>query len=320
MEPPTQAELQIPSKLENRQVLDIAVVDGIAGAATSTSTSGGKHFAAVLLSENMLVIFDLASRTVVFRAKYNDATDNISHLYFVADRYLETPVSHQSGAPIAATTPANQSPTSNNETTLMGFLLLVETKLVQKGDTSKTTSASSKSISRAKHLRKLHLVQILQTQVTSRSKIEKRDKIEQLDALTFGEEQPKLVEFIRCKNVHGIPNYFTFLLTRERVKATGTLKLITVKIRWAPSHELKNEEHSFDHDIDGSREESKNPAKARGEPTDRAQSGSGASKWSLKFDCVTSLAPKIDNFKGEKNKPAYLNVIEAVDPALISAD
>ncbi len=65
MEPPQQAELQIPSKIENRQVLDLAVVEG------------AKH-AAFLFSENLLVIFDLANRTAVFKAKYSDATDNIS--------------------------------------------------------------------------------------------------------------------------------------------------------------------------------------------------------------------------------------------------
>lgn len=35
------------------------------------------------------MVFDLASRTAVFKAKYNDATDNISQLYFVAGRHLE---------------------------------------------------------------------------------------------------------------------------------------------------------------------------------------------------------------------------------------
>jgi len=79
----------------------------------------------------------------------------------------------------------------------------------------------------------------------SRSKIEKRDKIEQLDALTFGEETPKLVDFVRCKNNFGVPNYFAFLLTRERVKSNGALKLITVKMRWAPNEEHKND-NSFE--------------------------------------------------------------------------
>ena len=82
-------------------------------------------------------------------------------------------------------------------------------------------------------------MQIQQTQVTTRSKIEKRDKIEQIDALSFGEETPKLVDFVRCKNRYGVVNYFAFLLTRERVKASsGTLKLITVKMRWAPNDSI----------------------------------------------------------------------------------
>lgn len=33
---------------------------------------------AVLLNDNLLTIFDIASRTAVFRAKFNDATDSIS--------------------------------------------------------------------------------------------------------------------------------------------------------------------------------------------------------------------------------------------------
>lgn len=85
--------------------------------------------------------------------------------------------------------------------------------------------------------------------MTTRSKVEKRDKIEQLDALSFAEETPKLVDFVRCLNRYGVPNYFAFLLTRERVKSTGLLKLITVKIRWAPNDDSKQEENSFDNDI-----------------------------------------------------------------------
>jgi len=49
-------------------------------------------------------------------------------------------------------------------------------------------------------------------------------------------------------NKYGVPNYFAFLLTRERVKANGALKLITVKIRWAPNDDLKQEDNS-DNDL-----------------------------------------------------------------------
>ena len=78
------------------------------------------NYAAILFSESLIVVFDLALRTAVFKAKYNDATDSISQLYFIADKHLEAPI---------ATSPSN-------ETTLMGFFLLVETKMVQK-DTPK---------------------------------------------------------------------------------------------------------------------------------------------------------------------------------------
>ena len=255
------------------------------------------------------MVFDLASRTAVFKAKYNDATDNISQLYFVAGRHLEALPPTAQGAHAAASSPSS-------ETTLLGFLLLLETKMVQK-DTPKGKKGGEEqvSVSRAKHLRKLHLVQIQQTQVTSRSKIEKRDKIEQIDALSFGDETPKLVDFIRCKNRYGVPNYFAFLLTRERVKASGALKLITVKMRWAPNEELKQDDNSFDHD--DLREESKAAAagKAQAKDEGRASPAKGGflSKWKLKFDFVTSLGPKIESFRGDRQKPNYLNVIEAVE-------
>jgi len=99
-----------------------------------------------------------------------------------------------------------------------------------------------------------------------------------------------------------VPNYFAFLLTRERVKNNGILKLITVKIRWAPTEENKTDDNSFE-DQDG--EENKNA------PSSNKQAGKDESKWQLKFDYVTSLAPKIENFRAEKQKPTYLNVIEA---------
>ena len=76
---------------------------------------GAGKSAAILFGESLIVIFDLALRTAVFKAKYNDATDSISQLYFIADKHLEAP---------------------SSETNLMGFFLLVETKMVQK-DTPK---------------------------------------------------------------------------------------------------------------------------------------------------------------------------------------
>lgn len=79
--------------------------------------NGAKHVT-ILFSDNLLAIFDLARRTAVFKAKYNDATDNISHLYFIRDSYLEA-----------------------TDTTLMGFFLLVETKLVQKDSQAKRSAS-----------------------------------------------------------------------------------------------------------------------------------------------------------------------------------
>lgn len=138
MDHPQQVDLQIPVNLENRPVLDIAVMEDT-------------KQVAILFGDNMLTIFDLAARTAIFRTKYNDATDSISQLFYVAPRHIETPP----GAPL------NQSSQPTNETTLLSFLLLVETKLVQK-DTPKTKKGGEQqvSVSRAKHLRKLHLVQV----------------------------------------------------------------------------------------------------------------------------------------------------------------
>lgn len=81
MDHPVQAELQLPSKLQNRQILDFALLGDTASKA------------AFLFSENLVVVFDLALRTAVFKAKYNDATDNISQLFFIADKQLEAPTS-----------------------------------------------------------------------------------------------------------------------------------------------------------------------------------------------------------------------------------
>jgi len=114
------------------------------------------------------------------------------------------------------------------------------------------------------------------------------------------------VEFVRCLNKSGVPNYFAFLLTRERVKSNGALKLITVKMRWAPNEELKPEDNSFDQD---DQEETKAAGIKAQAKEDRSSQGF-QSKWKLKFDFVTSLGPKIENFWGEKQKPTYLNVIE----------
>ena len=65
MEHPQQIELQIPSKLDSRQILDVAIVRN-------------SKQVAVLLTDNLLTIFDITERTAVFKAKFNDATDSIS--------------------------------------------------------------------------------------------------------------------------------------------------------------------------------------------------------------------------------------------------
>ena len=54
----------------------------------NTLASQSKHVS-ILFSESLIVIFDLALRTAEFKAKYNDATDSISQLYFIADKHIE---------------------------------------------------------------------------------------------------------------------------------------------------------------------------------------------------------------------------------------
>ena len=122
---------------------------------------------------------------------------------------------------------------------------------------------------------------------------------------------------MRCKNKYGVANYFAFLLTRERVKANGALKLITVKMRWAPNE--ANTQNEEDEDEHSDSEETK-AAKVGGSKEDRASSGGFQSKWKLKFDYITSLGPKIENFRGDKQKPDYLNVIEAAEEVYPSDD
>lgn len=89
--------------------------------------------AAILFNDSLIAVFDLALRTAVFKAKYNDATDNISQLYFVTDKHLEAPLQQPASSPAG-------------DTTLMGFFLLIETKMVQK-DTPKIAKNGEQNIS-----------------------------------------------------------------------------------------------------------------------------------------------------------------------------
>ena len=110
MEPPEQAWLQVPSKLENRQVLDCMPM-------------AGKNFHAIVLSDgNAIAVFDIAKRAVVFKAKYADATDNITKLFSLNS----LPISVKSASLSQQATESQQI----DSKTLDGYILLVETKLV----------------------------------------------------------------------------------------------------------------------------------------------------------------------------------------------
>ena len=64
--------MQLPSKLENRQILDLCTI------------GDSRSHVAFLYDKNQVVIFELASRTAVFKASYADATDLISGIHFIA--------------------------------------------------------------------------------------------------------------------------------------------------------------------------------------------------------------------------------------------
>lgn len=63
-------------------------------------------------------------------------------------------------------------------------------------------------------LRKLHLVEIQQTEIKVKKTVERKDKLEQIDTLTFGEETEKLMEFTAASTSD---KFFIFLLNKENL-------------------------------------------------------------------------------------------------------
>ena len=128
---------------------------------------------------------------------------------------------------------------------------MVEIKLVQKDSTKGKGDGNTAVHSRSKHLRKLHLVQLIQEEAKSKSSKgtapseTTKDRLEQIDALKFEEETAKHVDFIRDAQSRAVlPNYFVFLLNKERVRSDGKLKLISVKIKWSAVEEKENDNNS----------------------------------------------------------------------------
>ncbi|MFO0116840.1 MAG: hypothetical protein ACK521_04250 [bacterium] len=66
------------------------------------------------MDKNAVVVFELTTRTVLFKATYAEAADTISRILFISDR-------------------ASNSHTKHTHL-LNGFFLLAETKSVQKKD------------------------------------------------------------------------------------------------------------------------------------------------------------------------------------------
>jgi uncharacterized membrane protein len=66
-----EVKLEIPGKLENRVILDASIWD---------------NKAAILYDKNAVVVFELTTGTVLFKANYAEATDNISRIIFISDQ------------------------------------------------------------------------------------------------------------------------------------------------------------------------------------------------------------------------------------------
>ena len=107
-----------------------------------------------MFDKNVVAVFELTTRTVVFKASYAEATDNISRIFFISDRI--------------------SNPTSEQQGLLSGFFLLAETKV----QVVKKDPASSQKESRTNMLRKLHLVELLQTESKIKKVIARTDKLE----------------------------------------------------------------------------------------------------------------------------------------------
>ena len=128
---------------------------------------------------------------MVFKATYAEASDIISSIIFISDQ-------------------ATNSRTERPDL-LGGFFLLAETKTLQ-----------SKTAGTANVLRKLHLVEIQQTEVKVKKTVERHDKLEQIDTLTFGEETEKLIEFAAAPSSG---KFFVFLLNRDNLGKPLSLKI-----------------------------------------------------------------------------------------------
>jgi hypothetical protein len=135
--------------------------------------------AAILYDKNTVAVFELTTRTVVFQATYAEASDNISRILFICD---------------SAT-----NPRSEHSELLNGYLLLAETKIQPKKDAPTPT-------------RKLHLVEMQQTEVKLKKGSEKKDKLEKIDTLAFGEEIEKMLTLIAMDD-----HFFVFMLNRDSV-------------------------------------------------------------------------------------------------------
>ena len=187
---------------------------------------------------------------------------------------------------------------------LGGFLLLTETRV----ETVVKKDASNSGVSRSKLLRKLHLVEIQQSIVTSKKMgSEVKDKLEQIDSLSLGEETSKLIDFVEVpasQATNSRPTYFVFMINRERMKSSGFMKLISVKVKWARK-DSKEQESSDESDF--GKKKTDEMGKVRNQEAQEESKAAGDSKkkgstsdLKLKFEYVSEVSPKITNFQGEK--------------------
>ena len=123
--------------------------------------------------------------------------------------------------------------------------------------------------------------------------------------MSFGDETAKLVDFVRIQPsplTNRRPNYFVFMINRERLKSNGLMKLFSVKIKWA-SQDAKENESSSDSDFGGTSKkltdemaEERDVIREESKAAEQLKKKNASSDLKLKFEYVTEVMPKVSNF------------------------
>ena len=107
------------------------------------------------------------------------------------------------------------------------------------------------------------------------------------------------------------------MINRERLKSSGYMKLISVKIKWA-SQDSKEQDSSSESDFGNNKKQTDEMGKEKDaaiEETKQLVTGDSKKKpdLKLKFEYVSEVSPKISNFSGEKQKPSFIKVVSAAN-------